>query len=215
MPEPAFQRRAVSNTRAGVVDHQFQLAGFDKKRLFYTQGDYGLFQCSKPCCDKTWDNEDAIRAMMDAQRLAQERDEDAMVIPHELLPTCPYCGAPATMNLRADETFVEDEGWHEASLRFDEFIRRHEGLSTIYLELGVGMNTPAIIKFPFWKMTARNRKAHYAIVNKGEAFIPDEIIYQSTVIDDDDAGLVLEILKALRKGESNEPRNHESRGIRA
>ena len=100
------------------VDHCFQRAGFDKQRLFYTQGDYGLFQCSRPCCQKTWDNEEQIRAMVEEQR--------DLRIPSELVPRCPNCGAPMAMNLRSDDTFVEDEGWHRAAARYSDFLRRHK-----------------------------------------------------------------------------------------
>ena len=157
------------------VDHCFQRAGFDKQRLFYTQGDYGLFQCSRPCCQETWDNEDVIRAMVDQQR--------ALRIPSELVPHCPHCGAPATMNLRSDGTFVEDEGWHKAAARYSEFLRRHEGMRTLYLEIGVGGNTPGIIKYPFWQMTAASPRATYACVNLGEACAPRELECQSILID--------------------------------
>lgn len=157
------------------VDHCFQRAGFDKQRLFYTQGDYGLFQCSRPCCQETWDNEDVIRAMVDQQ--------SDLRIPSELVPHCPHCGAPATMNLRSDGTFVEDEGWHKAAARYSEFLRRHEGIRTLYLEIGVGGNTPGIIKYPFWQMTAANPRATYACVNLGEACAPRELEHQSILID--------------------------------
>ena len=157
------------------VDHCFQRAGFDKQRLFYTQGDYGLFQCSRPCCQETWDNEDAIRAMVDQQ--------SDLRIPSELVPHCPHCGAPATMNLRSDGTFVQDEGWHKAAARYSEFLRRHEGMRTLYLEIGVGGNTPGIIKYPFWQMTAANPRATYACVNLGEACAPRELERQSILID--------------------------------
>ena len=156
------------------VDHCFQRAGFDKQRLFYTQGDYGLFQCSHPCCQETWDNEDAIRAMVDQQ--------SDLRIPSELVPYCPHCGAPATMNLRSDGTFVEDEGWHKAAARYSEFLRRYEGMRTLYLEIGVGGNTPGIIKYPFWQMTAANPRATYACVNLGEACAPRELERQSILI---------------------------------
>lgn len=157
------------------VDHCFQRAGFDKQRLFYTQGDYGLFQCSRPCCQETWDNEDVIRAMVDQQ--------SDLRIPSKLVPRCPHCGAPATMNLRSDGTFVEDEGWHKAAARYSEFLRRHEGMRTLYLEIGVGGNTPGIIKYPFWQMTAANPRATYACVNLGEAYAPRELERQSILID--------------------------------
>ena len=159
------------------VDHQFQKAGFDKKRLFYTQGDYGLWQCSEPCHQKTYDNEETVRAMV-----AQQKD---MRVPAELVPHCPVCGEPMSMNLRADDTFVEDEGWHAAAERYEEFLRRHEGMRVLYLELGVGMNTPAIIKFPFWSMTYDNPDAVYACVNFGEAYVPEQIRKQSICINGD------------------------------
>lgn len=159
------------------VDHQFQLAGFDKKRLFYTQGDYGLWQCSKPCHQKTYDNEEIVRQMV-----AEQKD---MKIPTELIPKCPICGAPMTMNLRSDTTFVQDEGWYSASNRYDDFIRRHKDLHILFLELGVGANTPVIIKYPFWQMTAKNPNATYACINYGEAFCPKEIEKQSVCVNAD------------------------------
>ena len=159
------------------VDHCFQKAGFDKKRLFYTQGDYGLFQCSEPCCDETFDNEEAVRQMME-----QQKD---MRIPSTLLPSCPHCGKPLTMNLRADDTFVEDEGWHQAAERYQNFLRTRENGNVLFLELGVGYNTPGIIKYPFWQMTAKNEQAVYACINFGEAVCPEEIGSQSICIDGD------------------------------
>lgn len=168
------------------VDHQFQLAGFDKKRLFYTQGDYGLWQCSKACHDKTYDNENMVRRMA-----AEQKD---MKVPSELIPKCPVCGAPMTMNLRCDDTFVQDEGWYEASGRYDDFIRGHKNLHVLFLELGVGANTPVIIKYPFWKMTAQNPKAVYVCVNYGESSCPKEIVKQSVCINED-IGKVIEAIK--------------------
>ena len=159
------------------VDHCFQKAGFDKKRLFYTQGDYGLFQCSAPCCQETWDNESAIRQMVARQ--------ENMCIPSELLPLCPHCGRPLRMNLRADDTFVEDPGWHQAARRCDDFLRTRAAQRLLFLELGVGYNTPGIIKYPFWQMTARNPKATYACINQGQASYPGEIEKQSICIDGD------------------------------
>ena len=159
------------------VDHQFQLAGFDKKRLFYTQGDYGLWQCSKACHDKTYDNEQAVRQMIAAQR--------DMKIPSDLIPRCPVCGAPMTMNLRCDDTFVQDALWYAAQQRYEDFLRAHAHSSILLMELGVGFNTPGIIKLPFWRMTAENPRATYACLNKGEAFCPDEISGRSICINRD------------------------------
>jgi len=159
------------------VDHQFQKAGFDKQRLFYTQGDYGLFQCAKPCHQKTYDNEEMVKRM-----IAEQQD---MRIPSELVPRCPVCGGPMKVNLRADETFVEDEGWHAASERYTEFIRRHKDGKVLFLDLGSGGNTPVIFKIPFIRWTMQNPNATYATVNLGEAFTVDQIADRSIVIDAD------------------------------
>lgn len=164
------------------VDHCFQKAGFDKKRLFYTQGDYGLFQCRVPCCQKTWDNETVIRRMVAEQK--------NMKISSELVPHCPRCGMPLTMNLRADDRFVEDEGWHEAAGRYANFLRTREGQRILFFELGVGYNTPAIIKYPFWQMTAKNPHVTYACINRDETFCPDEIAARALCVKGD-AGSVL------------------------
>lgn len=168
------------------VDHCFQRAGFDKKRLFYTQGDYGLFQCSTPCCQETFDNEDIVRQMME-----QQKD---MRIPSKLLPVCPHCGKHVTMNLRSDNRFVEDEGWHEAAERYENFLQTRGNLRILFLELGVGYNTPVIIKYPFWQMTAKNQAATYACVNLGEAVCPKEIEKQSICINSD----IAKVLEDLR-----------------
>ena len=168
------------------VDHCFQKAGFDKKRLFYTQGDYGLFQCSEPCCQETFDNEREIRLMY-------EQQEDGR-IPSELIPRCPHCGRPMTVNLRSGDSFVEDEGWHRAAERYENFLRTRAGLKILFLELGVGYNTPVIIKYPFWQMTSKNPKAVYACINLGEADAPDDIAARSICIGGD-IGTVLEGLR--------------------
>ena len=167
------------------VDHRFQKAGFDKKRLFYTQGDYGLFQCSEPCCQETFDNETVIREMF-------KRQKD-MKIPTELLPFCPRCGKPLTMNLRSDNKFVEDEGWHRAAERYENFLHTREGGKILFLELGVGYNTPVIIKYPFWQMTARNPNATYICINQGQAVCPQKIEKRSICMDAD-IGQVLQSL---------------------
>ncbi len=168
------------------VDHCFQKAGFDKHRLFYTQGDYGLFQCSEPCCQETFDNEALVRAMV-----SQQQD---MRIPTELVPHCPHCGRPLTTNLRCDDRFVEDDGWHAAAARYSEFLRRHENCKTLFLELGTGYNTPGIIKYPFWRMTAQWPDATYACINLGEAHAPREIEKKAICINED-IGRVLESFK--------------------
>ena len=168
------------------VDHCFQKAGFDKNRLFYTQGDYGLFQCSEPCSDVTYENEEMVRNMVE-----QQKD---MKIPKDLIPKCPKCGKPLTMNLRSDDKFVEDKGWHEAAARYREFLQSHDG-KILYLELGVGYNTPGIIKYPFWQMTADNPDATYACVNYGEAVCPEDITEQAICIDGDIGTVIDELRK--------------------
>ena len=184
------------------VDHQFQRAGFYKKRLFYTQGDYGLFQSVNPSIRKTYDNEEWVIKAMETQGFIRdengvfqvpENGELKMKIPTSLIPKCPEDGSDVTMNLRADDSFVEDEGWHRASAAYADFLRRHENLHVLYLELGVGANTPVIIKYPFWQMTKANDKAVYACLNYGEAFCPGEIEDRSICIDGDIGTLLTEI----------------------
>lgn len=169
------------------VDHQFRLAGCDKARLFYTQGDYGLFQCSVPCCEKTFDNEQSVRAMVAAQR--------DMRVPSELIPRCPVCGAPVVPNLRSDDKFVEDEGWHAAASRYEDFVQKYGGGKLVLLELGVGANTPGIIKFPFWRIAAQNKNALYCCVNKGEAFAPDAIADRAVCLDADIGEAIADIAR--------------------
>lgn len=168
------------------VDHCFQRAGFDKNRMFYTQGDYGLFQCGVPCHKKTYDNEKIIRKMFAEQK--------EMKVPSALVPKCPECGKPMTMNLRADETFVEDEGWQKACERYKNFLAQNKEKNILFLELGVGSNTPGIIKYPFWQMTQNFKDAFYICINKGEVYIPAEIKEKSLGIDGD----IGEILKQLQ-----------------
>ena len=183
------------------VDHCFQKAGFDKHRLFYTQGDYGLFQCSKPCHQETYDNEELVKQMVLSQGfeikngvlVQPEGVTLGCAVPEELVPQCPKCGAPMSMNLRADNTFVEDKGWHQAAERYDQFIQRHKNLNIVFLELGVGYNTPGIIKYPFWQMTNAYPQAFYVCLNQSEAYAPTEIGRKSVCMDAD-IGNVLEQL---------------------
>ena len=170
------------------VDHCFQKAGFDKKRLFYTQGDYGLFQCSGPCCRETFDNEAAVREMARRQR--------DMHIPRELLPVCPRCGRPMTMNLRCDDSFVEDEGWHRAAERYSGFLRTRRGQRLLFLELGVGYNTPVIIKYPFRRMTAEDPRAFYASVSLDAETTPRGLEGRSILINGDIGGVLAELKNA-------------------
>ena len=210
-PKPVYERlfETVKDSDYFVittnVDHQFQKAGFDKKRLFYTQGDYGLFQSVNPTIQKTYDNEEWVMKAMEAQGFVKDENgmfqipEDGslkMRIPTELIPKCPDDGSDVMMNLRSDDSFVEDEGWQKASAAYADFLRRHEGMHVLYLELGVGANTPVIIKYPFWQMTMVNKNAVYACINYGEAFCPEEIRERSICINGD----IGELLEAVQKG---------------
>ena len=168
------------------ADHQFQLAGFDKTRLFYTQGDYGLWQCSEPCHQATYDNEAVVRRM-----IAEQAD---MRVPSELIPHCPKCGKPMTMNLRCDDTFAQDAGWYAAAHQYEDFLHRYGTDRILFLELGVGGNTPGIIKVPFLRMTAQNPRATYACINLGEA-ITMKVLKAQSILLDADIGKVLSNLR--------------------
>ncbi len=159
------------------VDHMFQKNGFKKDRLFYTQGDYGLFQCSVPCHNKTYDNKEQVMKMIHAQK--------DMKIPTELIPLCPVCGKDMTTNLRKDNSFVEDEGWHEAMHRYENFMHKNIDKSIVFLDLGIGFNTPSIIKYPFWQMTYDNKHATYVCINLTDSYAPKEINSQSILINED------------------------------
>ena len=186
------------------VDHCFQKAGFDKKRMFYTQGDYGLFQSVNPKIEKTMDNENWVMEAMGAQGFVKDSEgkfvvpDDkklSMALPTDLIPKCPIDGSDVVMNLRSDDDFLEDEGWHKAANQYANFLQEHDGMHVLFLELGVGGNTPAIIKYPFWRTTKANESAVYACLNYGEAFCPDEIAHQSICIDCD-IDEVLQLLKS-------------------
>ena len=164
------------------VDHCFQKAGIDKTRLFYTQGDYGLWQCATPCHRRTYDNEETVKKMVELQK--------DMRVPSELVPRCPQCGGPMTMNLRSDDTFVEDLGWNEAASRYVNWVQAHEGKKLLLLELGVGSNTPGIIKYPFWRITAQNPNATYVCLNFGEAECPKQIEDRAILVNADIADVI-------------------------
>lgn len=208
-PKPLYQElyRLVKDKDYFVittnVDHCFQKAGFDKERLYYTQGDYGLFQCSKPCHETTYDNAKIVREMVKAQGWQIGADNciylpngvtAKMVVPDELIPRCPKCGEPMRMNLRADDTFVQDAGWYQAGKRYEAFLQSHRHTNVLFLELGVGYNTPSIIKYPFWNLTSQWNNAVYACVNQGEAEAPEEIRHKAICIDGDICGVVDEIV---------------------
>ena len=186
------------------VDHQFQRAGFAKERLFYTQGDYGLFQSSRPTVAKTYDNQKIVEKMLEAQGFVRDEAEIfqlpedkkvKMSIPTELIPICPDDGLPMTMNLRTDESFVEDTGWKMAVKRYQDFLHSHKGKHVLYWELGVGMNTPVIIKFPFWRYTEENPNAYYACLNLGEAGCSEKIVERSICLNADIDKVLRDLLK--------------------
>lgn len=168
------------------VDHQIQKAGFDKNKLFYMQGDYGLWQCSKPCHNKTYDNEEQVKTMIANQR--------NMKIKSELIPYCPNCSAPMTMNLRIDDKFVQDEGWYRARNNYENFLNENKNKKIVFLELGVGRNTPGIIKYPFIQLTYQNKNASYIVINLDEEFIIEEIKNQSIKITKDISQVLKDIL---------------------
>ena len=207
-PKPVYENllRLVSGKDYFVittnVDHMFQRAGFAKERLFYTQGDYGLFQQKKPVAQKTWDNEAWVLQAMAVQGFVRnpagvfvlpENGKISLQIPSSLIPRDPEDGSPVVPNLRVDDTFVEDEGWHRASAAYADFLQKHERQHVSYLEIGVGSNTPVIIKYPFWQMTNDNPNAVYCCLNYNEAYCPQQIEKRSICIDGD-TGTLLETL---------------------
>lgn len=182
------------------VDHCFQKAGFAKERIFYTQGDYGLLQCSKPCHRQTYDNEEIIRKMVlsegfeikNGELTAPENGTLKMEVPSDLIPHCPKCGRPMNMNLRADSTFVQDDGWEEAAGRYEQFLSENKNKKVVFIELGVGYNTPGIIKYPFWQYTHEWNDAFYICINKGQCGIPSEIRDKAVCLDGDIARVIEE-----------------------
>ncbi|MBQ2679726.1 MAG: Sir2 silent information regulator family NAD-dependent deacetylase [Firmicutes bacterium] len=208
-PKPVYEKLLdlVNNKDYFVlttnVDHCFQKAGIDKKRMFYTQGDYGLFQCSEPCHQKTYDNEITVRKMVESQGFSIDNNGSLikpegvtlkMNVPTELIPHCPICGKPMSMNLRSDDTFVEDVGWDEAAKRYKTFLKSSKNGRILFLEIGVGYNTPGIIKFPFWQMTMDNPKAVYACVNYENSICPEEIRKQSILVEGEADKVIDELL---------------------
>lgn len=185
------------------VDHQFQIADFDKNRLFYMQGDYGLFQCELPCRNETYDNKDAVFKMLFSQNFLEKTDNGyaladkskrKMTIDASLIPKCPICGRNMTMNLRSDDSFVQDDGWVKHANLYENFLNRAKGKNLLLMEIGVGYNTPIIIKYPFEKTTCSDDKTYLIRINKDYAFCPKEI-ENKTVLFDEDVKSVLESLK--------------------
>lgn len=176
------------------VDHQFQIAGFDKSKIFYMQGDYGLFQCEVPCHNKTYDNKQLIIKMLISQNFLEktksgyqiaDKSKWKMSIDSNLIPKCPVCNKNMTMNLRADETFIQDEGWLEHAQLYENFINKAKDKNLLLMEFGVGYNTPVIIKYPFEKMTYSFLNTNLLRFNKDYAFCPKEIENKTLLFDED------------------------------
>ena len=187
------------------VDHQFQIAGFDKNRLFYTQGDYGLFQCSTPCHNKTYDNKDIVLKMLKSQNFITEKNGKMeitnsscwkMTIDNTLIPKCPICGENMEMNLRSDDRFVQDEQWHRHAELYSKFINKANGKNVVLFEVGVGFNTPAIIRFPFENFVFNQNNFYLLRLNKDYAFCPKEI-ENKTILFDENIEKVLNDLKTI------------------
>lgn len=159
------------------IDHTFQRAGYPKDRLCYTQGDFGLFQCAVPCHENTYDNKDVLEQMV-----KQEKDGK---VPTALIPHCPRCGAEMDFNLYWDDRFVRDEGWHIAHDRYLDYVDAHRSGKVLFLELGVGYNSPGVIKYPFWRFTMQNPQAIFASVNRDQPSYPEEIADRAIVISAD------------------------------
>ncbi len=167
------------------VDHMFLDNGFLKEKLFYTQGDYGLFQCKNACHNKTYDNKEIVLKMY--------KEQKDMKIPSDLIPYCPVCKGDMEPNLRKDAFFVQDDGWYKANSRYADFINKNKNKKLVIIELGVGMNTPSIIKYPFWKFTYNNKNAIFIAINKDNGYIPKEISDKSIVINEDISKVLIDI----------------------
>lgn len=174
------------------VDHQFWKAGFADEVIFATQGDYGLIQCEKACHNKTYDAIELFKQMNQAGK-------DCM-IPAYMVPKCPVCGGNMTMNLRCDQYFVEDEHWHQAAYRFETFLQEYENKKIVLLELGVGFNTPTIIRFPFEKMMREYENYMLIRLNLEEAEIPECFGKRAVGINRDIAESIIDIAKSVKEG---------------
>ena len=173
------------------VDHQFQKAGFDQTRIFATQGDYGNIQCEKGCHQKIYNAEELFRQMDEARK--------DCLIPSDMVPKCPVCGGNMTMHLRCDQYFVEDENWHEAAARYGAFLEKIRGKKGVLLELGVGFNTPTIIRFPFEKMVRENRNLSLIRLNLKEAVVPESLGSRAVGMNADMANVISDICREVEK----------------
>ena len=170
------------------VDGQFEKAGFEKEKVFETQGDYAYLQCEIACHNKLYYNYDLVNEWL-------KNTEDCK-IPSSLVPKCPVCGGNMEMNLRKDANFVQDENWYKQDKRYGEFLDKSQDKNLLLLEIGVGFNTPGIIRFPFEQMVYNNVNTHLVRINKDYAFVSKEI-EDKTILFDEDTNKIVEDLKEI------------------
>lgn len=167
------------------VDAQFYKVGFDPAKIFAVQGDYGKLQCAEACHQTLYDNQEIVQHMVSEQTDCH--------IPSHLIPECPRCGGFMEVNLRKDEFFVEDEVWHSSSRRYTRFLAELGSRQLVLLELGVGYNTPTIIKFPFEHITAQSPSATLIRMNKDYPEVSQEN-HAKTIVFEQDLGKIIAAL---------------------
>lgn len=167
------------------VDGQFEKAGFEKDKIFATQGDYAYLQCEQACHDKLYYNEEIVKEWLQNTRDCK--------IPSDLVQKCPVCGGNMDMNLRKDAYFVQDENWYKQAKKYEEFLDEIEGKNVVLIEVGVGFNTPGIIRFPFEQLTMRNVNANLIRINKDYSFVGEEIRNRSISFDEDTNEIVKDL----------------------
>ena len=168
------------------VDGQFYNSGFDKDKIFEVQGDYSYLQCENACHNKLYNNKELVEKWL--------RNTKNCKIPSDLVMKCPVCGGNMDMNLRKDANFVQDENWYRQSEKYEDFLSRSKGKNVVLLEIGVGFNTPGIIRFPFERMTAISEKTTLIRINKD---YPNPMleIENKTISFDEDTNKIIEDLK--------------------
>lgn len=168
------------------VDGQFYNSGFDKDKIFEVQGDYSYLQCENACHNKLYNNKELVEKWL--------RNTKNCKIPSDLVMKCPVCGGNMDMNLRKDANFVQDENWYRQSEKYEDFLSRSKGKNVVLLEIGVGFNTPGIIRFPFERMTAISEKTTLIRINKD---YPNPMleIKNKTNSFDEDTNKIIEDLK--------------------
>ena len=162
---------------------------FADEEIFATQGDYGEIQCARGCHDKVYD---AVGLFLE---MDQAREE--CMIPSSMVPKCPVCGGNMAMHLRCDQYFVEEEHWHETASRYADFLKEHRKEHVVLLELGVGFNTPTIIRFPFEKMVGENERWSLIRLNLDEAVVPDSFGGRAVGINEDIARSIQDIKDSM------------------